>query len=340
MKTRDSNLELLRIVSMLMIIMLHYFSMGLGLENVTSYDKNYLMFAALYSLSVVGVNCFVLTTGYYSINSVSIKTRKILNLIIQVAFWGIVLYIISFLYNGGSLEVKEIVKKAVPYFFDLRWFVRTYIILLFFIPFINRLLKGLSRKSFLMLIMIYVVIFSVWYSFLPGSPTLDNGYGIINFILLYMVGSYIRMNRGHINKWICLLCYLVSVVCIIISSYTFLQSRCWGYSYIFVITGSIALFLFFENLNIGSLRLVNFMGKYAFGVYLIHSDMHFADILWRDNIKMWYGTTLFIPKIVGMIIFIYCVCVMLDFIREKLFSISVDKVLEKMKICNKTINVN
>ena len=55
---------------------------------------------------------------------------------------------------------------------------------------------------------------------------------------------------------------------------------------------------------------------------------------------MWYGTTLFIPKIVGMIIFIYCVCVMLDFIREKLFSISVDKVLEKMKICNKTINVN
>lgn len=148
------------------------------------------------------------------------------------------------------------------------------------------------------------------------------------------------MNTVHINKWICLLCYLVSVVCIITSSYTSLQSRCWGYSYIFVVTGSVALFLFFEALNIGSMKWLNFMAKYSFGVYLIHSDTNFAGILWGDNIKSWYGTALFIPKIVLTIVFIYCMCVALDFLREKVFMFSIDKIMNKIKVVNRNIDIN
>lgn len=69
LKIRNSNLELLRIVSMILIIMHHYaVHGGFDLLN-TELDLNRIWIQILSIGGKIGVNCFVLITGYFMINS-------------------------------------------------------------------------------------------------------------------------------------------------------------------------------------------------------------------------------------------------------------------------------
>lgn len=67
---RQSNLELLRIVSMLFIIMLHIGAASIGLpaplQTTTSRDIWVLI---VESFSIIGVNCFALISGYFGIKA-------------------------------------------------------------------------------------------------------------------------------------------------------------------------------------------------------------------------------------------------------------------------------
>lgn len=65
---RSSNLELLRILAIIMIIAHHYsVHGGWDIPNELSYNRIIVQFLSLGGK--LGVNCFVLITGYFMINS-------------------------------------------------------------------------------------------------------------------------------------------------------------------------------------------------------------------------------------------------------------------------------
>ena len=66
---RESNIELLRIVSMLMVVLVHIDGASLGLPQAltvaaTARDVWQL---AVEALVIIGVNCFTLISGYFGI---------------------------------------------------------------------------------------------------------------------------------------------------------------------------------------------------------------------------------------------------------------------------------
>lgn len=70
MKQRNSAIEMLRILSMMMVLMVHFVGATFGLptrEQLYALDSGVLWKDVLESLSIVGVNCFVLISGYYGI---------------------------------------------------------------------------------------------------------------------------------------------------------------------------------------------------------------------------------------------------------------------------------
>ena len=68
-KVRRSNFELLRIVSMLLVLLAHYVPTRGGVTKDALLNDTFatLCTLELHSLSIVCVNCFVLISGYFGI---------------------------------------------------------------------------------------------------------------------------------------------------------------------------------------------------------------------------------------------------------------------------------
>lgn len=110
---RKSNIELLRIILIIMIIVLHYFNEKLGgyFSYVHAGSISFYFAHILESLSIVAVNVFVLITGYFSVNKHSINISKVLRLVLIMIFWGLVLSTITvFFLDPQNINLSLIFK--------------------------------------------------------------------------------------------------------------------------------------------------------------------------------------------------------------------------------------
>lgn len=85
-KTRQSNLELLRIVSMLLVMLVHYLPERepATTEMVIIRPLKAFLNFELKSVSFICVHCFILISGYFGIRW---KWNSFLSLIFQILFW-------------------------------------------------------------------------------------------------------------------------------------------------------------------------------------------------------------------------------------------------------------
>lgn len=92
MKQRNSAIEMLRILSMMMVLMVHFVGATFGLptrEQLYALDSGVLWKDVLESLSIVGVNCFVLISGYYGIKA---TRRRLLDFTLWCLFASLLAY--------------------------------------------------------------------------------------------------------------------------------------------------------------------------------------------------------------------------------------------------------
>ena len=115
MDERKYNLDLLRILSMLFIVSLHYLGVGGAFYNITDGNTelltyNYGIASLLEALSIVGVNCFVLISGYFLVNS-SFKIKKALHIYLTTLFYSVIFFIA---YVIGKRFDRRIVDSFTP----------------------------------------------------------------------------------------------------------------------------------------------------------------------------------------------------------------------------------
>ena len=152
-KDRDSNIELLRIVCMIMILNLHTFWIP---ESLTLKSLNLANVITIFSesLSVCAVNSFVLISGYYSIKW---KWRSLLSLIYQVYFFIIVVYIIL-------LATRFIHFNWIDFFYRLNcirfsyWFITSYVVLYVLSPILNTYINNASKKKLVFFLIAFYII--------------------------------------------------------------------------------------------------------------------------------------------------------------------------------------
>lgn len=126
-KTRQSNLELCRILAILLVVLVHANFAWCGWPSNFS-ECN---FARLLTegFAIIGVNVFVLITGYFS---TSIKIKSLANLVYICLFYAVIRLLVG--YVTGCFDVKDIffISKS-------NWFIPSYIGLLLFTPFLNNI---------------------------------------------------------------------------------------------------------------------------------------------------------------------------------------------------------
>lgn len=146
--SRSSNLELYRIVVMFMIVC-HHYVVNSGLldklyENPTSLRSIY--FYVFGAWGKMGINCFVLITGYFMCKS-NITLRKFLKLILQVFFYNIVINVIFAVTRYHHYSVHEALRLLWPLKGINSNFISGYLLFFLCIPFLNLLYITLLKES-------------------------------------------------------------------------------------------------------------------------------------------------------------------------------------------------
>ena len=132
---RQSNIELCRILSMLLIVFLHSTWTSIGFPK--SGESVHPVIIAFYAFSIVGVDVFLFISGWFS---VKIKKQSLFNLFWIIMFYGIVRVVLK-LYDGSfSIDDVLFVSKS-------NWFVISYIGLILISPVLNIFVDHVNSKQ-------------------------------------------------------------------------------------------------------------------------------------------------------------------------------------------------
>lgn len=295
MKQRLSNIELLRIISMLMIIALHLLSFGGLLNTYNSFSVRAVCVWLLESLCFVAVNCYVIISGYFLVNS-KFKFKKLFNIWIEVLFYSLIIYLGLLLTKKIQFGYKAFLQSLFPILLKNYWFVTVYAVLYILSPFLNKLIHSLNKQQYFYLILIILIFFSLWATVIPPAGTINYGgsYSISWFICLYIIAGYLKLfySNKQIKKSICLFVYVITSLINVITYFGIkalnikfiLPDFLYNYYSITVVIAAISLFLLFKNLEIKNKfidKAINFFAPTTFAIYLIHENPNIRDILWE-----------------------------------------------------------
>ena len=345
---RNSNLELYRIIVMLLIIM-HHYVVNSGLWDVILQNKwaSQSIFLYLFGMwGKTGINCFVLITGYFMCTK-DISASKFFRLVFEVLFYTILFYIVFAIAGYYEVSIKSSFFLLVRPFRHLRNdFVSCFIVFYLFIPFLNILIKRLTSRQHLLLIILCML----FYSLLPSMHLIKISYSYVTwFMVLYFISSYLRFYWDDLFEkintkykiqntkfWVLMSIFWVtiSVLSVFVAIYlnkdfTFFVADS---NKLLAVMTSISLFMCFKDLKIKPSGFINTISASVFGVLLIHANSDtMRQWLWRDtldNVGHYYSQYLWLHAICS-VIGVYIVCTIIDLLRIKFIEKPFFKAMEK-----------
>ena len=344
-KVRDSNYELLRIVSMFFIIFYHALVHGHVIDNAAN-EGIRITAQFIEFFLIIHVNSFVLVTGYYQ-SKAKFKASKIWFLITSSLFYKILIMVILSLLGIICLTKVEILRESFFLNLNQYWFIQCYLFLYCLSPFINKLIASLDKRNYLKLLLVLFVIMSI-IPFISGNEVFDNnGYTLYNFVFLYLIGGYLRkypIQQSYLFKRCSkqlfqIICVMLFFFCLIANFSFYLTSShlssvnsVFGeifsnfrdmalcYSNPFILLQSIAFFAFFGTLDIKS-SVINKLSSLTLGIYLIHENNFI-----RSHVYQWLRidqgavtSYQFLLYVLLMSVVLFFACALIEWLRQVLF---------------------
>ncbi|MBQ8868954.1 MAG: acyltransferase family protein [Oscillospiraceae bacterium] len=287
---RSSNIELLRILAILGVIILHYnnSSIGGGFAAVAGGSLNQNILILLECAAICAVNVFVMISGFFMSGSDNRTLWKPIGLVTEVVVMNIAIYLANRAINK-SFSFRDLFYAAIPE----NYFVVLFCVLYIVSPYINLLLNSMSDKKLKVFLALLILIFSVYQTFISVAGTVldkslfglspvsnsggQGGYTIVNFIMMYIVGACIRrFNVSPSLKKLLLALLLLVAALFVWAKLNILRSLSigkvvWAYNNPLVIALAAVVFLIFKRIKLGNLRAVNFVAKASFTVFLTHA---------------------------------------------------------------------
>lgn len=314
-KKRSSNLELLRILAMLMIIAFHIYRhcvsgqltdpdsmerMGNGLFSVPLFYKKLLLLTVFSSFGRAGNVVFMTLTGYFMVA----KGREIRlipiakKLLLEQGYAAVLLLITSLLVfrrnPDGCTALTE-----VNLFNSMSWYVGYYfLVMLLARLFLNRYLEKLERKQYrLFLFALLCMTQFKWIIKLLNGVTGDLVI-LITGVFLYALGGYIRRYQpfARVRTWAIFGVIVGIYMLLFLSTYAGVQNRIQDYyreastdpfiqyipnvgdnSIVAILLG-LSLFELFRRIKMPCCRGINYLGGATFMIYLFHDNSFFYSL--------------------------------------------------------------
>ncbi len=324
---RASNVELLRVVCMMMVVVVHLDGGCLGIPDAegewSRMDGRTLWRMGVESLAFIGVNCFTLISGFFGIR---LRWKSVAGYLFQCLFYAVGIYAAVCWISPGLFSWRGLGESCLVLSHTDLWYVPAYFMLMLLSPWINAGFEAMSRRKGLLLTLAFTG-FNLWVGWWWGGKFNASGYTAWQLVMMYCIGRVLASYKEELSRsrwtwlwpsiylWIYLLCSFATVA---FGVYDF--RRAYSYNQPFVILSSVSFFLFFTTLRFRS-GIVNYAARSAFAVYLLHkSPLIWGRYLRPGVIHLWTRTSLaeFTILMIAITFAIYLIAMVVDMGRRYL----------------------
>lgn len=353
-KTNERNygIDVLRILSMMMVVMLHVLGNGGIRDSTDNLSVNYEIAWFWGILANCAVNCFALISGYVGALS-NVKYSNLVLLWLRVLFYSVGIAIVFKILNPDLVNIKGILTMAIPVYTKQYWYFTAYFLLFLFMPVLNCAIQNMERLKLKIVLITIIVCVSI---LLPVTSVLrediwllQGGYTPLWLIILYLVGGYIRKYGAFRNTKAVyfFVVYLSSAIITLLSKNVIqfvlgshFEDMWLSYFSISMVVEAISLLLLFERFRVSksiSQKIISFFASLSFSVYLIHEHPFIREQILEGRFS-WIGEKSPLIMIVLLLFFtvaIFVLCILIDCFRDFLFRIL--KIKQKLQSFEKKI---
>ncbi len=347
-KKRMANLELLRCVAMMMVVVLHYLGKGGLLPELTGQSSHMAGTVAwlLEAFCIVAVNVYMFISGYFLCTS-NFKLSRLLSLWLQLEMYSIlfgVLGAVTGVVAETTVDTHYFLTLLFPVTMGHYWFMTAYIFLYLLLPFVGTAVKRLTKGQMQAAIAMLLLVFCVAKSVLPFRLEMDaKGYDYLWYLCVFLVAAYVRRfgipflekkGRGILLYIIgCLLNFggtmILKEFYLRTGSLGRMVGMCMEYNHIFPFLAALGLFVGFSGLRVNEkiARVTEKIAPCTLGVYLLHENLGlrytWQNWLWADRVKLYAGNS-FVA--VGMLVVwtilaavcVFVVGIVVDMLRARI----------------------
>lgn len=343
---RNIGIELFRVVSMLLIVMLHVLGHGGVYSYAAKLSDNYQVAWFLETLAYCSVNCYALISGYANVKS-EFKFRKIVYLWLEVVFLNVSLTaVMDFLVPTAEVTTEYWLRAFFPLTMRAFWYFCAYFFMFPLIPVLNKGLLSLKKHQHIIIIFLLQVPTIFRLIVQKDNYVMGSGYSALWLICLFVIGAYFRIyGAPKWAKWyVTLPSFLVATVIawqfrmnieaqyaekLIDKDSPLYTNRGILISYISpcMVIMAVCLMLLFMQINIkGKIPrvIISNLGKATFGVFILHVGAAFWywDEFWKQfRAYAKYPTHEMVLAVLGTVLAIFLVASLISLGRIYLFKL-------------------
>ncbi len=291
---RMANLELLRCVAMMMVVVLHYLGKGGLLPELTGTDMDSTGLVAwlLECFCIVAVNVYMFLSGYLLCTS-SFKPSRLVGLWFQVWVYSVAVGLLGALTGivmETPVDTHYILTLLFPVSMSHYWFLTAYVFLYLLLPFMGIALRKMDRRQMQVAACCLLFAFCLLKSLLPARLEADQkGLDCLWYLCVFVAAAYMRRfgvsflekrGRGvflYIGSCLAVFggTFGLREIYLRTGSLELILKVFLEYNHILVFLAAAGLFAAFSRMQVSGWlsRLVNHIGPYTLGVYLLHENL-------------------------------------------------------------------
>lgn len=341
---RLSNMELLRLVAMMLVLITHACFLATGVpseQDAMARPLSTMTRFGFMSLSCVCVNVFVLLSGWFGMHT---SLRKVWTFLFQVFFFALLVYAVMICwFPEHYLNLKSLGTILMLNSSDY-WFAKAYLGLMMVAPMLNVWTERAGERGMLAFLLAFYVFQTVYgWASLYGAEWLGGGYSAFSFIGLYVLARYFRLyGQQRVEGVISLLVHkevkigavfyfvVYFALSLLLALVAFgvtrmglpVAGRLFTYTQPLVVVGALCLLLAFSKMSFQS-RIINAVAVSCFAIYLLHGNELLLRAHYGKIIRQWFVRCDTLTFAVYTVLFIsawFIAAVLIDRIRILLWN--------------------
>lgn len=287
----------------------------------------------------IGVVAFFTISAWFLCNGrtrIRDGFRRVWLLERELLFWSLTLLLVTLLINPKQVGLGLAIKSLLPVSTNMWWYATSYIVFLLLFPFITVGLRALGGQWHLLLCLVTFLLWSVVGGFLPQITFNMTFNSVFAFIYLYILVSYVRW-YGHLPSrqfgWALVISGTMIIVIwvSVFEWFSTITTKAAEYpmriadaeNKLPVVLIGIGWFIIFCNIHFVN-RVINRVAKSALSVFLI-TVYPGLEVFRLYDASVSFNSPTFAIKVIVFGVCAYAVCTLLDFIRQWLFTLTIDR---------------
>lgn len=304
---RNSSIELFRIISTFLVLIVHFNGWFLDMpDEFSEFSTRTVSQSVIEALSCTCVNCFIIITGWFGLK---FKWQHIWNIWSVLVSIYIPFYVVSCIYIREFSLIRFIFNFLAVFYEN--YYIQCYLMLIVLSPILNTFINKYGRKILPFTLFLWGI--EIVFDWILDNNALGFGHGymLTHFILLYLLA---RTAKLYCDELMNLLSAKMAVAIYVLgalsiaSMYMFMHLKnSFAYTNPVNIIMSFSLFLIFARKTFNN-KWINWISKSTLAVYIIHCTPPVLGFLRRLDNELYqsmnYGTYLLSVSLIILMVFI------------------------------------